>query len=46
MMSKMAGHIPSAAYVELEGVGHLANLERPKTFNAALDKFLTTANRT
>jgi 3-oxoadipate enol-lactonase len=40
MMAKMASYIPSAAYVELEGVGHLANLERPLTFNAALDQFL------
>jgi 3-oxoadipate enol-lactonase len=40
MMAKMASYIPSAKYVELEGVGHLANLERPVAFNAALDRFL------
>jgi 3-oxoadipate enol-lactonase len=40
MMAKMASFIPSATYVELEGVGHLANLERPLAFNAALDSFL------
>jgi 3-oxoadipate enol-lactonase len=40
MMAKMATYIPSATYVELEGVGHLANLERPNAFNAALDRFL------
>ena len=40
MMAKMATYIPSAKYVELEGVGHLANLERPGEFNAALDGFL------
>ena len=40
MMAKMASHIPSATYVELEGVGHLVNLERPATFNATLDQFL------
>jgi 3-oxoadipate enol-lactonase len=40
MMAKMASYIPSATYVELEGVGHLVNLERPATFNAALDQFL------
>jgi 3-oxoadipate enol-lactonase len=40
MMAKMASYIPSATYVELEGVGHLANLERPGAFNAALDGFL------
>ncbi len=41
MMAKMATYIPAAKYVELEGVGHLANLERPALFNAALDSFLT-----
>jgi 3-oxoadipate enol-lactonase len=40
MMAKMASYIPSAKYVELVGVGHLANLERPMAFNAALDHFL------
>jgi 3-oxoadipate enol-lactonase len=40
MMTKMASYIPSADYVELEGAGHLVNLERPAAFNAALDKFL------
>jgi 3-oxoadipate enol-lactonase len=40
MMAKMASYIRFATYVELEGVGHLANLERPGTFNAALDSFL------
>lgn len=40
MMAKMAGYIPSASYVELEGAGHLANLEQPQAFNAALEDFL------
>jgi 3-oxoadipate enol-lactonase len=40
MMAKMASYIPSATYVELEGAGHLVNLERPAVFNAALDGFL------
>jgi 3-oxoadipate enol-lactonase len=40
MMAKMAGYIPSATYVELEGAGHLVNLERPAIFNATLDGFL------
>jgi 3-oxoadipate enol-lactonase len=40
MMAKMASYIPSAKYVELEGAGHLVNLERPATFNATLDRFL------
>jgi 3-oxoadipate enol-lactonase len=39
-MAKMASYIPSATYVEIEGAGHLVNLERPQTFNAALDQFL------
>jgi 3-oxoadipate enol-lactonase len=43
MMAKMATYIPSASYVELEGVGHLANLERPAAFSAALDRFLNTS---
>jgi 3-oxoadipate enol-lactonase len=40
MMAKMATYIPSATYVEIEGAGHLVNLERPAIFNAALDRFL------
>jgi 3-oxoadipate enol-lactonase len=42
MMAKMASYIPSAKYVEIEGAGHLVNLERPDTFNAALHHFLET----
>jgi 3-oxoadipate enol-lactonase len=42
MMAKMATYIPEAAYVELEGAGHLVNLERPKAFDAGLDQFLKT----
>ncbi|GLH79106.1 alpha/beta hydrolase [Bradyrhizobium sp. SSBR45G] len=40
MMEKMASFIPSAEYVELQGAGHLVNLERPGAFNAALASFL------
>ena len=40
MMAKMATYIPAATYIELEGAGHLVNLERPAAFNAALDSFL------
>jgi 3-oxoadipate enol-lactonase len=40
MMARMAERIPGAAYVCLDGVGHLANLERPQDFNAALRQFL------
>jgi 3-oxoadipate enol-lactonase len=42
MMAKMATYIPQAVYVELEGAGHLVNLERPDAFNASLDQFLKT----
>ncbi len=41
MMAKMASFIPNASYVEVEGAGHLVNLERPNAFNAALDRFLS-----
>jgi 3-oxoadipate enol-lactonase len=40
MMARMASYIPSATYVEIQGAGHLVNLERPGTFNAAIDRFL------
>lgn len=40
MMAKMASYVPDATYVELDGAGHLANLERPEAFNSALDRFL------
>jgi 3-oxoadipate enol-lactonase len=42
MMAKMATFIPNARYVELEGVGHLAGLERSHAFNVALDAFFST----
>jgi 3-oxoadipate enol-lactonase len=42
MMAKMATYVPSATYVEIEGAGHLVNLEQPDKFNAALDGFLGT----
>jgi 3-oxoadipate enol-lactonase len=45
MMAKMASFIPGATYVDLAGVGHLANLERPGAFNAALDHFLTSLEK-
>jgi 3-oxoadipate enol-lactonase len=42
MMAKTATYIPSAEYVELAGVGHLANLERPDAFDEALGRFLNS----
>jgi 3-oxoadipate enol-lactonase len=44
MVKKMAGFIPNATYVELEGVGHLVALEQPAEFNAVLDDFLRMAS--
>jgi len=41
MMRRMAARIPGARFVEIEGAGHLANLERPRAFNAALARFFT-----
>jgi 3-oxoadipate enol-lactonase len=40
MMARMAERIPGAAYACLDGVGHLAPMERPALFNAALAHFL------
>lgn len=40
MMQRMAGKIRKAEYVCLAAAGHLANLENPGAFNAALERFL------
>jgi pimeloyl-ACP methyl ester carboxylesterase len=40
VMEKMAARIPGSAYVVLAGAGHLANLEQPQAFNAAVLAFL------
>jgi 3-oxoadipate enol-lactonase len=45
MMAKMATYVPGSTYVELEGVGHLVNLERPGEFNAALSDFLSAMHQ-
>lgn len=42
MMAKTATYIQSAEYVELPGVGHLANLERPDAFDQALGRFVNS----
>lgn len=39
-MERMAARIPGARFVALEGAGHLAHLERPAAFNAAVRGFL------
>ena len=43
VMEKMAGRIPGARFVLLPRAGHLANLEQPDPFNAALLAFLRDA---
>ena len=40
VMEKMAGFIPGAHFQPLVGLGHLAHLEDPDRFNAALAAFL------
>ena len=40
----MARRIPGARLVELEGCGHLSNLEQPERFNRVLMEFLTKEN--
>jgi pimeloyl-ACP methyl ester carboxylesterase len=39
-MKKMAAAIPNSTYLELRGIGHLANLEAPDAFDAAVLNFL------
>lgn len=40
MMERMASRIPGARYVCLQGAGHLANMECPARFDAAIQEFL------
>lgn len=40
MMERMAARIRGARYVCLDKAGHLANVEQPAAFNAAVDVFL------
>jgi 3-oxoadipate enol-lactonase len=40
MARDIARRIPGAKLVEIEGAGHLSNLDRPDEFNAALEAFL------
>ena len=42
VMARMAGRIPGAEYVCLDGVGHLVGVERPQQFNRVLEDFLAT----
>jgi 3-oxoadipate enol-lactonase len=43
MMERMAAKIPGARYVCLAGIGHMPNLEAPRTFDAAILDFLAAA---
>jgi 3-oxoadipate enol-lactonase len=43
-MAKMATFVKGSTYVELEGVGHLAAMERPNEFNEVLRDFLATSH--
>lgn len=43
VMKKMAQAIPGSAYLELEGIGHLQNLEAPDRFERAVLDFLGRA---
>ena len=40
VMEKMAARIPGAEYLCLKAAGHIANLEKPAEFNAAVLDFL------
>ena len=41
-MERMAARIPGARFLALDGAGHLAHLEQPAAFNAALREFLSS----
>ena len=45
MVKKTATFVPGSTYVELNGVGHLANLERPGEFNQVLKDFLAASHQ-
>ncbi len=40
IMRTMAQMIPDARYAEIEGAGHISNIEAPEQFNAILHEFL------
>ena len=35
--------VPGSTIVELEGAGHLSNIDRPDEYNRALERFLETS---
>lgn len=40
MMAKTSTFIPNSKFVEMDGLGHIAHIEDPAVFNAALEEFL------
>lgn len=44
MMQKTGTYIPNSTYTEMEGLGHVAHIENPPVFNAALETFLQANN--
>jgi len=42
---ELAALIPSARYAEIEGAGHLSNLEKPDEFNRLLDDFIADVSQ-
>lgn len=42
-MRQLHADLPGSTLVELDGAGHLSNLDQPNEFNRALDRFLGTA---
>lgn len=45
VMRRMAGRIPGARFAELAGAGHIANVEQPAAFDAAVAHFLKESAR-
>ena len=43
VVEAIAAAIPGAGYVEIEGAHHVANVNKPEAFNAAVAKFLGIA---
>jgi 3-oxoadipate enol-lactonase len=39
-MKDMSSRLPGSRYVELEGAGHISNLDRPVEFTKAVKEFL------
>ncbi len=44
MMKKTSTYIPGSTFVEMPGLGHIAHIENPTVFNAAVQAFLDENN--